>query len=102
MADRAGRCSSDVVLVELPRQQGVHFEELIFPDEVHDFLIFEHWITATKAADSFFDRKVHQRALEFQAAVQHVPVIYEPDEACARRSERHGVNAAKPPAVRTE
>jgi len=36
----------------------VDFEEIIFPDEVHDFLLFQHWIVSIKAADAFFERKL--------------------------------------------
>lgn len=35
---------------------GVEFEQLIFPDEVHDFLRHEHWLQAHRAAADFFER----------------------------------------------
>jgi dipeptidyl aminopeptidase/acylaminoacyl peptidase len=38
------------------RQQGVHIEQLIFPDEVHDFLIYENWRKILAASAGFFDR----------------------------------------------
>jgi dipeptidyl aminopeptidase/acylaminoacyl peptidase len=56
--DRNVAFSETVHLVEALRAQGVEFEELVFPDEVHDYLLFHHWITASKAADQFFDRKL--------------------------------------------
>jgi len=56
--DRNVAFNQTVSLVEALRTQGVYFEELIIPDEVHDFLVFQHWIDATKAADSFFTRKM--------------------------------------------
>lgn len=56
--DRNVAFSETVHLVEALRAQGVEFEELIFPDEVHDYLLFHHWVTASKAADQFFDRKL--------------------------------------------
>ena len=56
--DRNVAFSETVHLVEALRAQGVEFEELIFPDEVHDYLLFRHWIMASKAADEFFDRKL--------------------------------------------
>jgi dipeptidyl aminopeptidase/acylaminoacyl peptidase len=31
-------------------------EQLIFPDEVHDFLLHRNWIRAYRAAADFFDR----------------------------------------------
>jgi acetyl esterase/lipase len=45
-------------LVEALRKQGVEFQQLVFPDEIHDFLLTEHWIAAMKAADDFFARKL--------------------------------------------
>ncbi len=56
--DRNVAFNQTVILTEALRAQGVPFEELIFPDEVHDFLWFEHWIVGLKAADEFFDRKL--------------------------------------------
>lgn len=58
--DRNVAFNQTVRLVEALREQGVDFEELIFPDEVHDFLWFHHWIVATKAAGDFFDRKLRR------------------------------------------
>jgi dipeptidyl aminopeptidase/acylaminoacyl peptidase len=52
--DRNVVFSQTVILAEALRQQKVHFEQLIFPDETHDFLIHAHWIQAYHAADVFF------------------------------------------------
>jgi dipeptidyl aminopeptidase/acylaminoacyl peptidase len=57
--DRNVAFNQTVILVEALRRQGVPFEELVFPDEVHDFLWFHHWIVSMKAADEFLDRKLH-------------------------------------------
>ncbi|PYT00723.1 MAG: hypothetical protein DMF65_08405 [Acidobacteria bacterium] len=40
------------------REQNVEFEQLVFPDEVHDFLLHRHWLAAYRAASDFFDRKL--------------------------------------------
>jgi len=56
--DRNVAFNQTVILTEALRAQGVPFEELIFPDEVHDYLWFEHWIMGLKAADDFFERKL--------------------------------------------
>ncbi len=40
-------------LVEALRTQGVPFQQIIFPDEIHDFLIEAHWLTMYHAADDF-------------------------------------------------
>jgi dipeptidyl aminopeptidase/acylaminoacyl peptidase len=45
------------LLIEL-RKRGVDVEQLVFPDEVHDFLRHQHWIRAYKAAGDFFNRKL--------------------------------------------
>jgi hypothetical protein len=36
----------------------VPVEELIFPDEVHDFLLWRNWIAAYRAADDFLGRRL--------------------------------------------
>jgi dipeptidyl aminopeptidase/acylaminoacyl peptidase len=43
------------------RKRGVEHEELVFPDEVHGFLLHENWIAAFRAASDFLDRKLMQR-----------------------------------------
>ncbi len=45
-----------VQLVAALRQQGVPFEQLIFPDEVHDFTVHADWLKAYHAADAFLAR----------------------------------------------
>ncbi|HEX6537278.1 MAG TPA: prolyl oligopeptidase family serine peptidase [Gemmatimonadaceae bacterium] len=56
--DRNVNFSQTVQLTEDLRKQGVDVEQLIFPDEVHDFLTYDHWLRAYEAAVSFFDRKL--------------------------------------------
>jgi dipeptidyl aminopeptidase/acylaminoacyl peptidase len=58
--DRNVAFSQDVKLVEALRAQGTEFEELIFPDEIHDFLLEEHWVKAMKAGADFLDRKLRR------------------------------------------
>ncbi len=58
--DRNVNFSQTITLVEALRNQGTEFEELIFPDEIHDFLRVKDWSRAMHAADSFFDRKLGQ------------------------------------------
>jgi dipeptidyl aminopeptidase/acylaminoacyl peptidase len=40
----------------LPPAQQVDVEELIFPDEVHEFLLHKDWLAAYTAAAAFFER----------------------------------------------
>jgi dipeptidyl aminopeptidase/acylaminoacyl peptidase len=54
--DRNVPFSETVNLVEALRRQGVPHETLVFPDEVHGFLLHESWVRAYRAALDFFDR----------------------------------------------
>ena len=56
--DRNVPFSESVHLAEALRKQGVAFEQLIFPDEVHGFLRYESWLRAYKATAGFFDKKL--------------------------------------------
>ncbi len=47
------------LLVEALRRQKVEFEELIFPDEIHDFLLRRDWVRAYTASAGFFSRTLH-------------------------------------------
>jgi dipeptidyl aminopeptidase/acylaminoacyl peptidase len=54
--DRNVPFSETVHLVEALRNQGVEFEQLIFPNEIHDFLKHEDWLRAYRASADFLDR----------------------------------------------
>jgi dipeptidyl aminopeptidase/acylaminoacyl peptidase len=56
--DRNVAFSQTVDLVRKLREHNVQFEELIFPDEVHDFLRHQTWLRAYHAGVEFFDRKL--------------------------------------------
>ncbi|MBV9612260.1 MAG: S9 family peptidase [Acidobacteriaceae bacterium] len=56
--DRNVAFSQTVTLAAALRQQHVDFEELIIPNEIHDFLRHEHWLEAYKATADFFARKL--------------------------------------------
>jgi dipeptidyl aminopeptidase/acylaminoacyl peptidase len=45
--------------VEALREQGVEFQQIVFPDEVHAFLTYEHWLIAYHATADFFDAHLH-------------------------------------------
>jgi dipeptidyl aminopeptidase/acylaminoacyl peptidase len=45
-------------LVQRLRQQGVNFEEIVFPDEIHDFLLWRTWLRGYQAAADFFNRNL--------------------------------------------
>ncbi len=54
--DRNVAFSQTVGLVQLLRGQGVPHELIVFPDDVHDFLLHERWLITFDATDDFFDR----------------------------------------------
>jgi dipeptidyl aminopeptidase/acylaminoacyl peptidase len=47
------------LLVDALRRQKVEFEELIFPDEIHDFLLRRDWVRAYTASANFLNRKLN-------------------------------------------
>jgi len=51
--DRNVPFHESVLLVEALRKQGVPFDQLIFPDEIHGFLTRKRWIEAYQAAADF-------------------------------------------------
>ncbi len=58
--DRNVPFSETVHLVEALRRQHVEFEELIFPNEIHGFLLHKSWLAAYAATADFFARKLPQ------------------------------------------
>ena len=63
--DRNVPFSQTVDLVQRLRENHVAFEELIFPDDIHDFLLWRDWIKAYSAAENFFDRTLkHGEAIK--------------------------------------
>jgi dipeptidyl aminopeptidase/acylaminoacyl peptidase len=54
--DRNVRFHQTVDLARRLDTQGVRFEELVLPDEIHGFLRHASWITADSATARFFDR----------------------------------------------
>jgi len=54
--DRNVYFTQTVDLVARLREKGVDIEQLIFPDDVHDFLLHRNWLAAYHATSDFFDR----------------------------------------------
>lgn len=48
------------LIIEL-RKRKVDVEQLVFPDEVHDFLRHQNWVNAYKATADFFNRKLRNK-----------------------------------------
>ncbi len=56
--DRNVPFAESVTLAYELRKRGVPVEELVFPDEVHDFLLWRNWLSAYRAADEFLGRRL--------------------------------------------
>jgi dipeptidyl aminopeptidase/acylaminoacyl peptidase len=55
--DRNVAFSQTVQMAAALRAQGVEFEEHVFPDEIHGFLMHRSWVTAYGLTADFFNRK---------------------------------------------
>ena len=58
--DRNVPFSQTVSLARALTKQGVEFEELVFPDEIHGFLLQRSWLAAYTAEADFFQRHLIQ------------------------------------------
>jgi dipeptidyl aminopeptidase/acylaminoacyl peptidase len=56
--DRNVPFGETIGLVEQLRKRNVSFELMVFPNEVHDFLLYESWMKAYAATANFFERKL--------------------------------------------
>jgi len=56
--DRNVYFTQTVDLIAQLRARGVEIEQLVFPDEIHDFLLHKDWLAAYHATADFFDRKL--------------------------------------------
>lgn len=54
--DRNVPFAETVDLAEALRKHSVPFELLVFPDEIHDFLLHRTWLAAYHASSDFFDK----------------------------------------------
>ena len=56
--DRNVPFNQTVDLVQRLKKQGVEYEEIIYPDEIHDLLLWKDWVNSYKAAGRFFNQKL--------------------------------------------
>ena len=56
--DRNVDFSQTVDLAQRLRTRNVQFEQLVYQDEVHDFLPHRHWLAVYRAPADFFDRRL--------------------------------------------
>jgi dipeptidyl aminopeptidase/acylaminoacyl peptidase len=59
--DRNVPFSQMVSLVQKLRAQQVPFEEIVYPDEIHDFLLWKDFVRSYKATAVFFQQHLHAR-----------------------------------------
>jgi dipeptidyl aminopeptidase/acylaminoacyl peptidase len=57
--DRNVQVSQTVDLAQRLRTQGVRFEQLLIPDEIHDFLRYHTWVTVSRAASDFLNKELN-------------------------------------------
>jgi dipeptidyl aminopeptidase/acylaminoacyl peptidase len=60
--DRNVPFAETVDLVEALRKHNVQFDLLVFPDEIHDFLMHRTWLAAYHASSDFFDKHLQPGA----------------------------------------
>ena len=56
--DRNVPFRESVDLAQKLRERGVHVEQLVFPDEIHGFLLHSSWVTLFEAAADFLKREL--------------------------------------------
>ncbi len=56
--DRNVAFNQTTELVRRLREQKVEFEQLVFPDEIHDFLLHRHWVEIFNTAFDFLERRL--------------------------------------------
>jgi dipeptidyl aminopeptidase/acylaminoacyl peptidase len=59
--DRNVQFNQTVELKQRLLENGVAVEELVIPDDIHDFLLWRSWRAATSAAGAFFERQFMSR-----------------------------------------
>jgi dipeptidyl aminopeptidase/acylaminoacyl peptidase len=60
--DRNVYFTQTVDLVARLRARGVAIEQLVFPDDVHDFLLHRHWLAGYRASSDFFERHLKEHS----------------------------------------
>jgi dipeptidyl aminopeptidase/acylaminoacyl peptidase len=59
--DRNVNFTETVRLAEMLRKRNVYFEQLVFPDEVHGFLLHRNWVKAYEASYEFINRQFSKK-----------------------------------------
>jgi dipeptidyl aminopeptidase/acylaminoacyl peptidase len=69
--DRNVSFIESINLITALRKRNVEVEQLVFPDEVHDFLRHASWVRGYKAAAEFFNRRLKPAAASTQDRRNH-------------------------------
>ena len=72
--DRNVAFSQTVDLVRRLREQKVEFEQIVFPDEVHDFLLHRHWVEIFEAGAKFFDKHLKRARTAQKISKLNLPI----------------------------
>jgi len=59
--DRNVSFIESINLITALRKRNVEVEQLVFPDEVHDFLRHQNWVRGYKATAEFFNRRLKNK-----------------------------------------
>ena len=68
--DRTTPVEEAMGAMEALRKQGVTFESLVIPDEIHGFLRHDSWLRVFQASADFFDRHLKGKAAPERHAVE--------------------------------
>jgi dipeptidyl aminopeptidase/acylaminoacyl peptidase len=60
--DRVVEFRQSIDLKRRLQDKGVHVEELVLPDDIHDSLLFRNWITSITAMSKFFEKTLQTTA----------------------------------------
>jgi len=69
--DRNVQFANTVRLAAALRAQGTPFEEHVFPDEIHGFLLHRDWLTAYTMSADFFQRHLGITKIEVINSAAH-------------------------------
>jgi dipeptidyl aminopeptidase/acylaminoacyl peptidase len=58
--DRNVRFSETVELIQRLKARGVQYEEIVIPDDIHDFLLYRNWMKVDAATAGFLERTLRR------------------------------------------
>ena len=73
--DRNVSFIESINLITALRKRQVEVEQLVFPDEVHDFLRHQNWVRGYKATAEFFNRRSYYQDADRTIRTYHYPQV---------------------------